>query len=157
MRSLRARGFTLIEIMIAVAVVALLAAIAYPSYQESILRSKRSEGKAALLKIMQLEERFYTVNNRYTDQLGELFGRSGATVGSNDDSINGYYTISASSAPTGNLAQSVTLTAAPGNTNAAETREKTFADPDATGCGSLSLTSTGIKSRTGTADMKKCW
>ena len=154
MRCLPARGFTLIEVMIAVAIVALLAAVAFPTYQESLLRGKRSEGKAALVKIMQLEERYYTVNNSYTTNLGELFGRSGQPVGSNDDSINGYYTITASDLPSGDIKQSVTLTATPSNANSSNSGERNFADPK---CGPLTLTSTGVKGRGGTEDIKKCW
>ena len=60
-----ARGFTLIELMIAVAIIALLAAIAYPSYQDSIWKAKRAEAKAAIFKALQAEERFYTQNNTY--------------------------------------------------------------------------------------------
>ncbi len=61
----RARGFTLIEVMITVAIIALLAAIAYPSYQDSVWKGKRGEAKAAILRALQAEERFYTQNNTY--------------------------------------------------------------------------------------------
>lgn len=59
------RGFTLIELMIAVAVIGILAAIAYPSYQDSIRKSRRADAKATLLQAAQWMERFYTENNRY--------------------------------------------------------------------------------------------
>ena len=61
------RGFTLIELMITVAIVAILAAIAIPSYQDSIWKGKRAEAKAAILKALQAEERYYTQNNTYVD------------------------------------------------------------------------------------------
>ncbi len=58
-------GFTLIELMIVVAVVAILAAVALPSYQESVARGNRAEARAVLLQAAQWMERHYTENNRY--------------------------------------------------------------------------------------------
>ncbi len=60
-----AGGFTLIEMMIVVAVVAILAAIAYPNYQEQVRKSRRAQAKADLVEYMQLAERFHTTNNTY--------------------------------------------------------------------------------------------
>jgi type IV pilus assembly protein PilE len=66
MRELTRNGFTLVELMIVVAVVAILTAIAYPSYVEQINKSRRSEGKSGILQTASLQERFYTLNNTYT-------------------------------------------------------------------------------------------
>jgi type IV pilus assembly protein PilE len=60
-----AGGFTLIELMVVVAVIAILASIALPSYQESVRKSRRAQAKADLVEYAQLAERFRTVNNRY--------------------------------------------------------------------------------------------
>jgi type IV pilus assembly protein PilE len=59
------RGFTLIELMIVVAIVAMLAAIALPSYQEYVARGRRAEVKAALLEGAQWMERHYSENYRF--------------------------------------------------------------------------------------------
>ncbi len=59
------RGFTLIELMITVAVVGILAAIAYPSFTEQIARSRRTEAQTVLLSGQQWMERFYSENYRY--------------------------------------------------------------------------------------------
>lgn len=58
-------GFTLIELMIVVAVVAILAAIAIPSYQDSVRKARRGQAKADLVELAQRAERFHTVNNTY--------------------------------------------------------------------------------------------
>jgi type IV pilus assembly protein PilE len=60
-----ARGFTLIELMITVAIVGILAAIAYPSYVEYVAKGRRSQATSDLLAAQQWMERFYTENNRY--------------------------------------------------------------------------------------------
>jgi type IV pilus assembly protein PilE len=61
----RMRGITLMELMIVVAIVGILAAIAYPNYREFAARAKRTEAKALLLEIAANQERFYLNANRY--------------------------------------------------------------------------------------------
>ncbi len=64
------RGFTLIELMITVAIVAILSALAYPSYREYIARGQRSQAATDLMLAHQWMERFYTENNRYDQSSG---------------------------------------------------------------------------------------
>jgi len=65
----KARGFTLIELMIVVVVIAILAAIALPSYQSYIMRAQRAHAKAALLQAAQWMERTATAQGQYTTTL----------------------------------------------------------------------------------------
>ena len=58
-------GFTLIELMITVAIIAILAAIAYPAYTDQIRKGKRAECRSGLLQSMQQQERYYTQFNQY--------------------------------------------------------------------------------------------
>jgi type IV pilus assembly protein PilE len=61
----RIAGFTLVELMIVVAIVGILAAIAYPSYIDSVRKGNRAEGRAAVTSLLQQQERFFTQNNTY--------------------------------------------------------------------------------------------
>jgi type IV pilus assembly protein PilE len=61
----RSFGFTLIELMITVAVVAILAAVAIPSYQDHVRKSRRAQAKADLVELAQILERNHTVQNTY--------------------------------------------------------------------------------------------
>jgi type IV pilus assembly protein PilE len=61
----RQLGLTLIELMVVVAIVGILAAVAYPSYQDSVRRSARADAQSDMAQIVQTAERFFTTNNRY--------------------------------------------------------------------------------------------
>jgi len=80
-------GFTLIELMIVVVIIGILAMVAYPSYQESITKTRRADGMALLTEIVNAQERYFTQNNTYTTDLTDL-GYPSAT---NVESEEGFY------------------------------------------------------------------
>ena len=68
------RGFTLVELVIALAVVAILSAVAYPSYTAHIAKGRRADGKQAMLELAQRMERYYTERGTY---VGATLGATG--------------------------------------------------------------------------------
>jgi type IV pilus assembly protein PilE len=142
----RERGFTLIETMIVVAIIAFLVAIAYPAYTNHIRKGKRAEAKVKLLAAAQRQERAYTDNGTYQADPALLFNLAPAAAvysGENNDPGSAYV---------------ITVTPAAGGINVGYTLTATpnggYSDPD---CGNLTLTSTGVKGRSGSADLSRCW
>jgi len=87
----RHQGFTLVELIVAMVILATLAAIAIPSYNQYVLKAHRTEAKTALMDAASLEERFFSTSNLYTNnpmQLGYGVAATPVTVGT------GYYIIS---------------------------------------------------------------
>lgn len=78
------KGFTLVELMIVVAIIAILAGVGYPSYQNSIEKGRRTDATSALLDAAGRQEVFYAQNNGYTDDIDELNGNA---------SPEGFYTL----------------------------------------------------------------
>jgi type IV pilus assembly protein PilE len=67
-----AAGFTLIELMITLLVIAILSAIAYPIYEHQMVESRRTEARSALLELAAREERYYATQNAYTMSASQL-------------------------------------------------------------------------------------
>lgn len=83
-------GFTLVEVLVVVAIIGILGAIAYPLYNTQIEKSRRSDARGALLEIAQAEERFFTMNGVYTNNLTLLPIDAALQAG---DSEAGFYDI----------------------------------------------------------------
>ena len=141
-RRSRAGGFTLIELMIAVAVVAILGTIAMASYTSQIQKSRRTDARSAILDLAGREEKLFSTLNAYSATPSEL----GYSV--NPDSFpfnltNNDYQISL---VIGNPPVSYTITATAINAQAGDTK-----------CASLSIDQLGTQSTTGTDSVSSCW
>lgn len=88
------RGFTLIEVMITVAIIAILAAIATPAYNEQIRKSRRADAKVALAQTAQRLERCYVDNNTFVFDAANAPGCPQSHTTS-----DGYYTITVAATP----------------------------------------------------------
>lgn len=87
LRSFQVSGFSLIELLVVVAIVGILGAVAYPSYLGYVQDSRRSDGKAALLTLANEQEKWHLGNGTYAGTLASVWG-SGTT------SLEDYYTLS---------------------------------------------------------------
>lgn len=144
------RGFSLIEMMIVVAIIGIMASIAYPAYTNSILKGKRAEGRAALAELLQQQERFMTQTNSYcafSNTGGTTTGGTNCTTVpfktfSGDSLAKSAYYLSAAACPSSTIAECVRVAAEP-----------IRSDPEA---GTLQILSTGTKTCTGT-NTAVCW
>jgi len=72
MKANKHSGFTLIELMITVAIVGILAAVAYPAYTQYVIRSHRAAAQAEMMDISNRQQQFFLANRRYADTLDEM-------------------------------------------------------------------------------------
>ncbi|MBV9190455.1 MAG: type IV pilin protein [Betaproteobacteria bacterium] len=139
------RGFTLIELMITVAIVGILGGIAYPSYQAYVKRAYRADARAQILDMAQKQERYYSSNNTY---LAIAAPTTAAPAGWQNWAGGGTmtgrkYDISVTLGAGGT---SYTITAAPSNG---------FTD---TSCGTYTMTSANVRGNTGNSmTSADCW
>ena len=133
----RAGGFTLLELMIVVGIIAVLAAIAYASFQRNVVETRRKAATACLQERAQFMERWYTTRLTYA-------GATPAPGCTND--LAQFYTFSD---------PSLTATATAYNLTATPVGQQLARD---TQCGTLGINQTGARTETGTAtDITACW
>lgn len=133
----RNSGFTLIELMITVAIVAILAAVAYPSYQSHVIKTRRAAAASCLMEMAQYMERSYTTNMTYV----------GAALPSTQcrTDLSGHYSFSIETVKAAEY--NVQAAPVPGSQQAAKDK-----------CGTLTLNQAGTKGRSGTEmGVSQCW
>jgi len=140
-------GFSLIELMVVVAIIAIISAFAYPSYDRYVIKTKRSVAQNALLQVADRQQQFFMDNKRFAADITDLgFPASPyvvddngtPTVATDGDAV---YSLSLANV----TATTWTATAAPLNTQLSRD----------TYCGSLTITQTGAKGKSGASD--ECW
>lgn len=144
-------GFTLVELMVVVAIIAILAAIAIPSYSTYVAKTNRSAAEGCLSQYANYMERYYTTNLSYaqdtasTPVANSAIGSPSPLVldcaASSQTGNNYQYSVSAPKAT------AYTLTATP--INAQLTRD--------TQCGTLTLDQSGTRTSSGTGTLAQCW
>ena len=138
----RRRGFTLVELMVVVAVIGLLSAVALPSYQTSVRKARRADARAALATTAQLMERFSTEKGATGYLTAMLSDTPGPTVVAKASSDNGYYQLSFSTL----TATAFTLRAVPQGGQASDI------------CATFTLDERGVRGLVGsTRPVSECW
>lgn len=142
-RRARSAGFTLVELMIVVAIATILALIAIPAYNQQIRESRRTEARTAVLELASREEKYYSTANVYATLPAQL-GYSTDANATFPQSTGAYYQIDVTVPADG---QSFLITASPpaGSPQLSDTQ-----------CTSFSVTQTGVETATGTLG-SACW
>lgn len=133
-------GFTLIELMITVAVVAILASVAYPSYTRYVVRSNRAAAISFVMNLASKQEQYNLDARRYTNLLSSL---GAATI---PTEVSNHYTVAVTADNTV-APPTYAITATPIGTQLAQDTQ----------CGTLSINQIGVKSISGTGTVSTCW
>lgn len=129
-----AKGFTLIEVMVVVIIVAIIVSFALPGYRAYVLAGKRVEGQALISSAAARQERYRAQNGSYAATVTALYGESSIT------SETRLYNLGVAVNP-GDGGYTLTATQNHGDTE----------------CGNFTLTATGVKGVSGSKTVEECW
>jgi type IV pilus assembly protein PilE len=143
----RQRGITLLELMVVVAIVGIISAIAYPSYTQFIVKSKRTASTAVLLQIAARQQQYFMDNKQYATDLSSL-GFAASSFMINDDG-------SPVSSGSGKRTYKITLYGATASAYTVQAIPELGQASHDTDCGTMTLTNAGVKGQSGSGD--NCW
>jgi type IV pilus assembly protein PilE len=147
---MKRHGFTLVELLVVVAIVGILSAMAYPNYARYVAKTRRVEAQLALVDAMQKQEQYRALHHTYV-------AFSAASVDTDSREFHWWlgsqpetsaYELDGRACEGQEISQCIALRAQPGT----EKVDSRFSDPD---CGVLSLDSTGAQGASG--DAPRCW
>lgn len=137
------QGFTLIELMITVAIVGILASIAYPSYSQYVTKSNRAAAEGFITSVTSKQQQYLLDARVYATDMATL----GYTSANIPTEVSKNYTVTLTADNTAPPTYTVTATPIPGGSQASND----------TKCGALTLDQAGTKGKSGTGSVADCW
>ena len=129
----RISGFTLIELMVVILIIAVLASVAVPAYLEHVRKARRADAQQYLMSLAQMQQRYFLDNRAHTNVVANLMATP--------PSVSSYYTVS------------ITVNAGPPSTFSIEA-QPSGGGQDRDPCGTLTVTSTGLRT---SSSGNNCW
>ena len=152
-----ATGYTLIELLLVVAIIGILGAVAIPAYQSSVIKSKRSVAQAGLMDLANRQEQYYLNNKTYATTMANLGYTAGLVFTTGGDSavaLNANQGVVASTATDRVYFIKIDSSSATAYSVSGVPQLDQANDGE---CGTLTLTNTGARTESGTSTPADCW
>lgn len=152
---MKIKGFTLIELMVVIAVITILAMVAYPAYTNQLIKVRRNDARVALLALAQAQERYFTIEGHYASALNDSSLKHNLDDATSTSIPTDYYTITIEMR---NAENSASCTGDCAGYRATATPNSSTTQANDANCKTMILSHIGQKS--GTADSGKtveCW
>ena len=145
------KGFTVIELVVAILIVGILSAVAVSSYQDYTLRAQRAEAKSVLYEVAGWMERNYKATGRY-----DLAPNGVTAINNASFNAGGLLEAYRQSPRTGTARYNINFSVVPGNASPGFTLQAQPVSADAE-CGTLTLDQRGTQGESGTGTVADCW